>query len=271
MAHLLDELGEGGHRDDLWQLGGGGPPSPQEIRRQQYDQLRQAYMRRLPDHVVTGGMMGIRLREWWETRFAPQMQQRSAAKNAAETRNRAMGFETKRRFAEAEALYRGAAVAGDAAAGAHAARLMEQCGSEGEAEDWYESAARAGHLPAADAGYVGAMVELAGATAGYPLDGRSLVPLLSGDIDDWNTAVLTECHKASGVVTRHYRYIEWFDNQGIELYDTIRDRAQLQNVAGKPEYAEIQASLANALHALQGCAGASCSWTGKFKPPPALR
>ena len=162
MAHLLDELGEGGHRDDLWQLGGGGPPSPQEIRRQQYDQLRQAYMRRLPDHVVTGGMMGIRLREWWETRFAPQMQQRSAAKNAAETRNRAMGFETKRRFAEAEALYRGAAVAGDAAAGAHAARLMEQCGSEGEAEDWYGSAARAGHLPAADAGYVGAMVELAG-------------------------------------------------------------------------------------------------------------
>jgi len=113
-----------------------------------------------------------------------------------------------------------------------------------------------------------AMVELAGATAGYPLDGRSLVPLLSGDLDDWNTAVLTQCTAASGVVTRHYRYVEWFNNQGIELYDMVHDRAQMQNVAGKPEYAQIQASLANALHALQGCAGPTCSWTGKFKPPP---
>ena len=116
-----------------------------------------------------------------------------------------------------------------------------------------------------------AMVELAGATAGYPLDGRSLVPLLSGDVGDWNTAVLTGCHEASAVVTRHYRYVEWFDNQGIELYDTIRDRAQMQNVAGKPEYAQIQASLANALHALQGCAGPTCSWTEKFTLPSALR
>jgi arylsulfatase A-like enzyme len=113
-----------------------------------------------------------------------------------------------------------------------------------------------------------AMLELAGATAGYPLDGRSLVPLLSGDVDGWNTAVLTQCTTASAVVTRHYRYVEWFNEKGIELYDMIHDRAQMQNVAGKPEYAQIQASLAEALHALQGCAGSNCSWTGKFKFPP---
>jgi len=113
-----------------------------------------------------------------------------------------------------------------------------------------------------------AMLDLAGATAGYTLDGRSLVPLLSGAVDNWNTAVLTECTYASAVVTRHYRYVEWFDNKGIELYDIIHDRSQMQNVAGKPEYAEIQASLADALHALQGCAGPDCSWTGKFKLPP---
>ena len=113
-----------------------------------------------------------------------------------------------------------------------------------------------------------AMVELAGATAGYALDGRSLVPLLSGNVDDWNTAVFTECDYASAVATRHYRYVEWHDNEGIELYDMVHDRPQMQSVAGKPEYAEIQASLAEALHALQGCAGANCSWTGPFKFPP---
>jgi len=112
-----------------------------------------------------------------------------------------------------------------------------------------------------------AMVELAGATASYPLDGRSLVPLLSGDVDGWNTAVLTQCSPASALATRHYRYVEWSYNRGVELYDMIHDRAQMQNVAGKPEYAEIQASLADALHALQGCAGANCSWTGPFKLP----
>ncbi len=111
-----------------------------------------------------------------------------------------------------------------------------------------------------------AMVELAGATAGYALDGRSLVPLLSGNDDDWNTAVLTQCTEAAGVVTRHYRYVEWYKNEGIELYDMVHDRAQMQNVAGTPEYAEIQASLAEALHALKGCAGANCSWTGTFPP-----
>jgi arylsulfatase A-like enzyme len=114
-----------------------------------------------------------------------------------------------------------------------------------------------------------AMLELAGATTGRVLDGRSLVPLLSGVTDDWNTAVLTECTRASGVVTRHYRYVEWFSDQGIELYDMTRDSAQMQNVAGNQAYTEIQASLAEALHALQGCAGSNCSWTGTFQHPPA--
>ncbi len=113
-----------------------------------------------------------------------------------------------------------------------------------------------------------AMLEFAGATAGHALDGRSLVPLLSGDVDDWNTAVLIQCTTSSGIAARHYRYVEWFDNRGIELYDMVHDRPQMQNVAGKPEYAEIQASLAEALHTLQKCAGSDCSWTGEFKFPP---
>ncbi len=65
-----------------------------------------------------------------------------------------------------------------------------------------------------------AMVELAGATAGYPLDGRSLAPLLSGAVDDWNTAVLTACHKSSGVMARHYRYVEWVSTIEVSNFTT---------------------------------------------------
>jgi arylsulfatase A-like enzyme len=109
-----------------------------------------------------------------------------------------------------------------------------------------------------------AMLELAGATPGRLLDGRSLVPLLSGDVDGWNTAILIECHKSIGVATHRYRYVEWFQGGGIELYDMIQDPAQMQNVAGNPDYAEVQASLAATLGVLRGCAGSLCSWTEKI-------
>jgi N-acetylglucosamine-6-sulfatase len=113
-----------------------------------------------------------------------------------------------------------------------------------------------------------AMVELAGATPGRVLDGRSLVPVLRDLGSDWNSATLLQCHASQSVATRHYRYVEWIDNRGIELYDMTIDPAQMQSVAGKPEYAEIQATLAATLQVLRGCAGDSCSWTGKFPPPP---
>jgi len=106
-----------------------------------------------------------------------------------------------------------------------------------------------------------AMLELAGATPTYPLDGRSLVPLLSGNVDNWNTAVLIECHKSVGVVTQRYRYIEWFAGGGIELYDMVRDPAQMRNSAGDPAYDIVQASLAATLQTLHGCVGSNCSWT----------
>jgi hypothetical protein len=62
--------------------------------------------------------------------------------------------------------------------------------------------------------------------------------------------------------------MEWPDTQEIELYDMTADPYQLQNVADQPGYAKIQADLAKALSALQGCAGNSCSWTKHFPKPP---
>jgi len=112
-----------------------------------------------------------------------------------------------------------------------------------------------------------AMVEIAGATAGRSLDGRSLVPLL-GDIEaSWNHATLLQAGKTVGIATDDYRYMLWH-NGDVELYDMTIDPFQLDNKAGRPEYQEIEQACAAALQALQGCTGGTCSWTGTFPPPP---
>jgi arylsulfatase A-like enzyme len=113
-----------------------------------------------------------------------------------------------------------------------------------------------------------AFVELAGATPGRVLDGTSLVPLLSNPSAPWNSATLLQCTLVAGVATNHYRYAVWSETGEAELYDLSGDPYELKNVAGKPEYAKIQADLAAALTALQGCAGNSCAWTGHFPHPP---
>jgi arylsulfatase A-like enzyme len=111
-----------------------------------------------------------------------------------------------------------------------------------------------------------ALVEIAGATPGRILDGRSLVPLLTDKSAPWNTATLLQCTLASGVATRRYRYVVWAETGEVELYDLNDDPYELKNVAGRAKFAHIQAELADALAALQGCAGTSCSWTGHFRP-----
>lgn len=113
-----------------------------------------------------------------------------------------------------------------------------------------------------------ALVELAGATAGRVLDGTSLAPLLFDESVKWNSATLLQCTQAAGVATRHYRYVTWFETGEVELYDLSDDPFELRNVAGKTKYTHIQADLAAALAALQGCTGTTCAWTGHFPPPP---
>jgi len=125
--------------------------------------------------------------------------------------------------------------------------------------------------PVSNIDVTAAMVELAGATAGRTLDGRSLVPLLSDVEADWNRATLVQCQRAIGVATRHYRYMDWGKHldQQYEVYDMGADPYQLQNVAGTPEYADIQADLAACLQELRSCTGSTCEWTTGFPPPPA--
>jgi N-acetylglucosamine-6-sulfatase len=112
-----------------------------------------------------------------------------------------------------------------------------------------------------------AMVELSGATAQRVLDGESLTPLLA-DVDaPWKTAALIKSKRTTGICTSHFRYIEW-SNGDRELYDMTIDPYQLDNKQGQSAYQDIQQSCATALATLEVCAGDSCTWTGRFPPPP---
>jgi arylsulfatase A-like enzyme len=116
-----------------------------------------------------------------------------------------------------------------------------------------------------------AMLDLAQATPGKTIDGRSLVPLLSDPSGHkWNRATLLQCDESEGIATSRYRYVEWgfHAKKEYELYDMTVDPYQLNNQASNPDYADIRTACAAALTALRGCSGSTCSWTGHFPPPP---
>ncbi|MCS7014565.1 MAG: DUF4976 domain-containing protein, partial [Gemmatales bacterium] len=46
------------------------------------------------------------------------------------------------------------------------------------------------------------------------------------------------------VRTERYRYTEWNDGKGgVQLFDYEKDPAELTNLAGRPEYAEVEKQL----------------------------
>ena len=121
------------------------------------------------------------------------------------------------------------------------------------------------------------LLDAAGARAGRRVDGLSLLPtirdprrrpdrtlqiealapLFAGNIplNSWDQPY-------SGVRTDRYTYVVWQDTGEKELYDRRRDPHQLTNVAGRPAYARVQATLARRLTRLERCRGRSCDVPG---------
>jgi N-acetylglucosamine-6-sulfatase len=109
------------------------------------------------------------------------------------------------------------------------------------------------------------LLELAGATPGKHVQGRSLVPLFRGKPRAWRTSILIEywaeqampwlvgmSYKA--VRTDRYKYIRWL-NRGRngeldELYDLDRDPWELKNLAGTRAAAPVRARLQRELRRL---------------------
>jgi N-acetylglucosamine-6-sulfatase len=106
------------------------------------------------------------------------------------------------------------------------------------------------------------LADLAGIAPGAPVDGHSLVPLLRSATTPWPYPVLLRGYKGPngrptaiptfwGIRFGQYKYIETVSTGETELYDLKVDPFELNNVAGRPKYASIKASLAQRLARLR--------------------
>lgn len=93
------------------------------------------------------------------------------------------------------------------------------------------------------------------------VDGTSLAPLLEDPAVPWRDALLIEHWPTEGGVgsmipefysirAREWKYTEYSTGE-TELYDLVNDPYELQNLAGKRDYREIQAELAARLQKLK--------------------
>lgn len=89
------------------------------------------------------------------------------------------------------------------------------------------------------------ILELGGLEVPQEVQGRSLVPLLSGGKSEWRTDFLCEhlfehpkIPKSEGVRTENWKYIRYFEQQPAyeELYDLENDPHEARNLVGDPWY-----------------------------------
>ena len=96
------------------------------------------------------------------------------------------------------------------------------------------------------------------------MDGRSLIPVAQNPGIEQGRELLVEQPGSAAIRTERYTYAE-YDTGEQELYDLQNDPFELRSRHNSPAYAAVRAQLANRLHALQSCAGASC------RAPPLAR
>lgn len=105
------------------------------------------------------------------------------------------------------------------------------------------------------------VAEWAGITAPDTVDGISMVPLLENPSAKWRDGILLEHWPTEegvgsmipefySIRTAEWKYTEYSTGE-VELYDLVNDPFELQNVAGKKDYKDIQAELAGKLQELK--------------------
>ncbi len=88
------------------------------------------------------------------------------------------------------------------------------------------------------------LVDLCGLPPRSGIDGRSLVPLLKNPSARWDHPAVTAYDFSEfSVRTERWRYTIYIDGSE-ELYDHLKDPEEWTNLAGRPEYADIQAEMA---------------------------
>jgi len=122
------------------------------------------------------------------------------------------------------------------------------------------------------------IAEWAGITAPNTVDGISMVPLLKNPSAEWRDEILIEHWPTEegvgsmipefySVRTAEWKYTEYSTGE-VELYDLVNDPFELQNVAGKKDYKDIQVELARKLQELKHCSASTCERSAaKSKEP----
>ena len=119
----------------------------------------------------------------------------------------------------------------------------------------FPAVARAGSLIgqlAASVDIAPTVLHIAGVPIGDHIQGRSLVPLLLGDVGDWRESVLIEFFTYENpfpwlvdmdyraIRTLRYKYIHWVHYPDeSELYDLAEDPYEMRNLAGEPRMAGV--------------------------------
>jgi arylsulfatase A-like enzyme len=99
------------------------------------------------------------------------------------------------------------------------------------------------------------MLDLGGVPIGDRIQGRSLVPLLTGGpVPDWRSSVLVEFYTYENplpwlmgmdyraVRTRQYKYIHWLHHED-ELYDIVADSLETRNLISEAGMTQVAAEL----------------------------
>jgi arylsulfatase A-like enzyme len=110
------------------------------------------------------------------------------------------------------------------------------------------------------------ILELAQATAGLTVDGRSLVPVLQNPgFGPWRSHFLIEHDPVapapvvdySAVRSVRYLWVEYTDGER-ELYDLQMDAPELTSQHKNPAFGQVKTTLRQVLNTLRTCAGHSC-------------
>jgi arylsulfatase A-like enzyme len=102
------------------------------------------------------------------------------------------------------------------------------------------------------------ILELTGAHANLPQDGRSLLPAIAAPNDLSGRELLIESNRWAAVRTFRYTYSENADGSQ-ELYDLQNDPFQLTSVHDDPAYREALTALQARLRRLRRCQGPDCT------------
>lgn len=106
------------------------------------------------------------------------------------------------------------------------------------------------------------LLEIAGVTAGSPIQGKSWVPIFNETVNDWRKSFLVEYYSDTvfprmlnmgykAVRNQQYKYINYVDLEGMnELYDIISDPYELHNLIDDPEMATVLAEMKEELNRL---------------------